>query len=247
MSDPYESDAVLNQYLLFHFGSPEEIAPPPGAPPKALDFPARTAALAVPKIAGRALDIGCAVGRSTFELSKTCDRVVGIDYSQSFIDAATRLSAGEKIPYRRHDEGNLTSDLVADLPASSRPENITFLQGDAMNLPPDLGAFDLVHAANLLCRLPEPRKFLARLPSLVAPGGRLLLATPCTWLPEYTPRENWPPGTTLDYLHEHLDPAFALESVDELPFLIREHSRKFQLSTSQVSIWKRRPTDCAGS
>ena len=55
-----------------------------------------------------------------------------------------------------------------------------------MNLRNDLGSFDLVHAANLLCRLTDPEKLLARLPQLVRSGGQLLLATPCTWLEEFT-------------------------------------------------------------
>ena len=52
----------------------------------------------------------------------------------------------------------------------------------------DLGSFDLVHAANLLCRLPNPQAFLDRLNELVAPGGQLLLTTPFTWLEDFTPK-----------------------------------------------------------
>lgn len=40
-------------------------------------------------------------------------------------------------------------------------------QGDACALPKGLPAFDAVLAANLICRLPNPRLFLDRLPSLV--------------------------------------------------------------------------------
>ena len=51
------------------------------------------------------------------------------------------------------------------------------------DLPNDLGSFDIVHAANLICRLPNPMLFLDRLPELVKEGGgSLLLATPFTWL-----------------------------------------------------------------
>jgi 2-polyprenyl-3-methyl-5-hydroxy-6-metoxy-1,4-benzoquinol methylase len=35
-----------------------------------------------------ALDIGCAVGGATFELARSFSHVLGIDYSQSFVDAA---------------------------------------------------------------------------------------------------------------------------------------------------------------
>jgi 2-polyprenyl-3-methyl-5-hydroxy-6-metoxy-1,4-benzoquinol methylase len=109
-----------------------------------------------------------------------------------------------------------------------------------MDLRAGIGAFDLVHAANLLCRLPEPKRFLERLPALVKPGGHLVLATPATWMDTYTPRALQPSGDTLAYLRAELDGTFALVRVEEIPFLIREHRRKLQLSTSQTSVWVRR-------
>ena len=108
-----------------------------------------------------------------------------------------------------------------------------------MALPDDLGQFDRVHAANLLCRLPEPNRLLARLPDLVKPGAELVLATPCTWLAEFTPPENWPPARTFDWLQSKLTPAFSLELLTDEPFLIRETARKFQWTTSQVTVWRR--------
>ncbi|MEM7145415.1 MAG: putative 4-mercaptohistidine N1-methyltransferase [Verrucomicrobiota bacterium] len=241
MSASYESPSLLDQYLLFHYGTPEEIAPPPGTPEEALNFPVTTAQLAAgdEQSLTRTLDLGCAVGRSAFELAKSATEVLALDYSLSFIQTAANIRDQGSLPYRRHDEGHLYTDLVAQRPTDSHPDRITFEAGDAMALPPDLGQFDIVHAANLICRLSDPRKLLPRLPALVKPGGRLLLATPATWLEEFTPPKLWPKGTTLDYLKDHLAPHFELAQVEELPFLIREHARKFQFSTSQTSLWIR--------
>ena len=108
-----------------------------------------------------------------------------------------------------------------------------------MDLPPDIGAFDRVHAANLLCRLTEPRRLLERLPALVKPGGELVLATPCTWLEEFTPPGNWPPADTFGWLKNSLAPAFDLAERKDEPFLIRETARKFQWSFSLVTVWRR--------
>ena len=63
-----------------------------------------------------------------------------------------------------------------------------FRVGDACNLPLDLGQFGCVLAANLICRLHTPQAFFDRLRSLVAPGGILVITSPYTFLPEYTPR-----------------------------------------------------------
>ncbi len=239
MPNPYESEKLVSEYLLFHYGSPEEILPPaaPAGMREALDFPLRTCARFRGN-GGRGLDLGCAVGRSTYEMSRSFDSVLGIDSSHAFIDTARALRHGS-VSYRRLDEGNLSTSLEARLPAGVRPERVSFEQGDAMNLRDDLGAFDHVHAANLLCRLPDPERLLRRLPDLVSPGGELILATPCTWLGEFTPMENWPAGPTLDWLLDQLGEAFELLETAEEPLLIRETARKFQWTSSQVTLWQR--------
>lgn len=243
MQSPYESDQYLAEYLLFHYGTAEEILPPSGAWPQgmreALGFPCRTAKAFSPGRVGTALDLGCAVGRSTFEMARDCGHVTGIDYSHSFIRAAEALRTGQFLDYDRLDEGHQRTRLRAQCPPDIPAQSVTFRQGDAMNLPADMGPFDRVHAANLLCRLPEPQRLLDRLPSLVVPGGELLLATPCTWLREFTPPENWPPGDTFGWLLTRLQPSFSLVCRHEEPFLIRETARKFQWTTALVTLWRR--------
>lgn len=243
MSAIYESDKILAEYLLFHFGTSDEILPScrtwPSGMREALDFPLRTAAHFSPTVVARGLDLGCAVGRSAFEMSRTCGEVLGIDFSHAFIQAAEALRNGEVITYERREEASLVTPLTARLPTGIDAAKLDFLQGDAMRLPAGLGAFDRVHAANLLCRLPEPERLLARLPALVKPGGELVLATPCTWLEEFTPRENWPQKGTLAWLEEILSENFTLLRQADEPFLIRETARKFQWTTSLVTVWQR--------
>ncbi len=244
MSAIYESDKILAEYLLFHFGTAEEILTTdrswPAGMREALDFPVRTAAHFSPHLVQRGLDLGCAVGRSAFEMSRHCEEVVGIDFSHAFIHAAEVLRNGEILTYDRREEAALYSPLSARLPAGVDPARLVFQQGDAMSLPDDLGQFDRVHAANLLCRLPEPNRLLARLADLVKPGGELVLATPCTWLAEFTPPENWPAAGTFEWLQAALAPAFSLSLLADEPFLIRETARKFQWTTSLVSVWRRK-------
>lgn len=244
MSAIYETDKLLAEYLLFHFGSADEILPSgrkwPAGMHEALDFPVRTVSHFAAGRAARGLDLGCAVGRSTFEMAKHCDEVTGIDFSHAFIQAATTLAAGAAIPYQRLEEAAQSTELTARQPDISGCGNLRFLQGDAMHLPEDLGSFDRVHAANLLCRLPTPKLLLDRLPSLVIPGGELVLATPCTWLREFTPTENWPAGSTFEWLSENLTDHFELTRQTEEPFLIRETARKFQWTHSMLTVWKRK-------
>jgi len=248
--DIYETSRLLDEYLLFHYGTAAEMLPMVAGSELApaltealaasLDFAVRTVLHFSPAAGGRALDLGCAVGRSTFELSATCDEVIGLDFSHAFIRAASALRDGQALVYQQHQEAHLHRQLTAVMPAHARPERVRFEQGDAMNLRADLGGFDRVHAANLLCRLPDPLRLLDRLPSLVRPGGELVLATPCTWLEEFTPPDRWPPGETFTWLRQRLEPDFTLLHATHEPFLIRETARKFQWSLSQVSLWRRR-------
>ncbi len=250
--NPYETDKLLAEYLLFHYGTAEETLPHAGGLRGALDYPVRCVSecfeLGGASPETRALDLGCAVGRSTFELARHFGSVTGIDYSQRFIDAAQTLQQTGALPYQAAEEGALTVARVARPPAGIDRARVSFARGDAMALPPDLGLFDAVLMANLIDRLAEPSRCLAQLPALVRPGGQLVITSPCTWLEEWTPRAHWLGGferegrtvTTLDGLRAALDETFKLVAVKDLPFLIREHARKYQWSVAQATTWIRR-------
>lgn len=240
MSDVYETNRYVGEYLLFHFGNPKEILPWAAGPADALDFAVRTVSHFSEGRVGRSLDVGCAVGRSALELGRSSDEVVGIDFSNAFIEAAREVASGASVKCERLEEGNASSEVEISRPDGVTDGGVTFEVGDAMDLRADLGRFDRVHAANLVCRLPEPRRFLERLPDLLVPGGELVLATPCTWLEEFTKRENWPKGRTLDWLKAELEGDFELVEVVDEPFLIRETARKFQWTVSMVTKWIRR-------
>jgi putative 4-mercaptohistidine N1-methyltranferase len=190
----------------------------------------------------RALDLGSAVGRSSFELARHFDHVTGIDRSESFIAAAQRMQRDRAATIRAHREGGAFDEIDLELPSDLGTDRVTFETGDACALRPDLGKFDLVLMANLIDRLPDPAACLGQLPALVSPGGWLVITSPYTWLEEYTPREKWlddVDGGTLAGLRNRLEPAFSLHRTLDLPFLIREHRRKYQWSVAEASVWKR--------
>ncbi|MBT8037728.1 MAG: putative 4-mercaptohistidine N1-methyltransferase [Verrucomicrobiae bacterium] len=240
MQTTYESDQLLSEYLLMHYGTEQQLMPWGFGPKEAIGFPVRTVSHFPGGTCQRALDLGCAVGRSSFELSKNADSVTGVDFSANFIAAANHLRTVGSLDYPLRETGHQITTATASLPTGSHPEICQFLQGDAMHLPNNLGRFDRVHAANLICRLTEPEKLLRRLPELVRPGGHLVLATPCTWLDAFTPRDCQPAGDTFDWLISQLTPAFDLQRQCDEPFLIRETARKFQWTVSLVTLWERR-------
>ncbi|MCB0325746.1 MAG: methyltransferase domain-containing protein, partial [Bdellovibrionales bacterium] len=120
MSNPYETETSLQEYLLFHYGTKEDVLPYDFGPATALEFPIRTVALVDRDRLGptaRALDLGCSVGRSAFELAKFSHSVVGIDYSASFIRAATTLKDHGELSFVACDEGARMRPVVARVPS----------------------------------------------------------------------------------------------------------------------------------
>ncbi len=65
-----------------------------------------------------ALDVGCAVGASAFELSKYFDKVLGIDYSSSFVTHCKKMQlANGVLQYESTLEGEITQKLRSKLDA----------------------------------------------------------------------------------------------------------------------------------
>lgn len=253
MNEPYyETDRALTEYLLFHYGSADQILPFAFGPLNSLNYPVRcvTECLEPARLPpdARALDLGCAVGRSSFELARACQHVTGIDFSERFIECAERLRAGGSVEFDYIEEGALKKRGVAFIPAEIDGSRVSFETGDAMNLREDLRGFDVVLMANLIDRLSNPRLCLERLPDLINSGGQLIISSPYTWLSEYTPLENWVGGftsggndlRTRQGLLKSLEPEFELLSCKDIPFLIREHARKYQWSVAEATVWKRR-------
>ncbi|MDO3377570.1 putative 4-mercaptohistidine N1-methyltransferase [Geoalkalibacter halelectricus] len=242
----YHSDAAAAQYCDAHYG-PDKFGVP--------NFPAQLARLCTDAAAtdrrGRALDLGCAVGRASFELAKHFEQVRGIDYSARFIDLARRLRERGTLTYQVFEEGELVADrrvCLADLDLAAGAARVGFEQGDALQLDAQTDGYDLVLAANLLDRLSDPGAFLAGVHRLVAEGGLLAIASPYNWMEEFTPRKNWLGGffrygaavTSAEQLHKRLAGHFVpVGSPRDLELVIRENARKYQHYVSELTLWRR--------
>jgi 5-histidylcysteine sulfoxide synthase/putative 4-mercaptohistidine N1-methyltranferase len=242
----YESDKQLSEYAEFHYGDEYY---------GVANFPKTLAQIAVAAMAGKpmrkALDLGCATGRATFELARHFDEVVGVDFSARFINLGVQLAQTGSIRYTLVDEGELVSYKARDLESlglTAVRDKVHFVQGDACNLKSILTGYDLILAANLIDRLYNPAQFLSTVHERLNPGGILLVASPYTWLEEHTPRQDWVGGykkdgenfTTLDGLKAMLGKHFRLLAApQDVPFVIRETRRKFQHTLSEVTLWER--------
>ena len=109
----------------------------------------------------KALDLGCAVGRASFELAKEFDLVTGIDFSARFIRIALQLKEKGVAHFQLGEEGDVVSyheALLSEVGLDGLADRVDFVQGDATNLKPQFTGYDLVLAANLIDRLYDPQE-----------------------------------------------------------------------------------------
>jgi 5-histidylcysteine sulfoxide synthase/putative 4-mercaptohistidine N1-methyltranferase len=242
----YETDMAVAQYCEAHYGKTYFNVD---------NFAAQCAAACIEATAGRprksALDLGCAVGRASFELAKEFESVIGIDFSARFIRVGLQLKEKGNVHYELVEEGDIVSyheARLAEFELERVAQRVDFIQGDAVNLKPQFTGYDLILAANLIDRLYDPRRFLETIHERLQSGGVLVLTSPYTWLEEFTKHENWPGGIrkggepyfTLEALGDLLSPRFKmLGAPRNIEFVIRETRRKFQHTVAELTAWER--------
>ena len=110
-ADPYESTQYLREYLLLHYGRPSELCAFPFVPRGWLRFHERLREEYLlplhPGEHGQGLDLGCAVGRFTFELGRVLDKVLGLDRSSLFIRTARRMAKQRALDVRTRESGTV--------------------------------------------------------------------------------------------------------------------------------------------
>jgi 5-histidylcysteine sulfoxide synthase/putative 4-mercaptohistidine N1-methyltranferase len=199
----------------------------------------------------KALDIGCATGRLSFELAKLFDKVDGIDFSARFIQVGTALKNNKIVQFKDYEEGDiykLKSIDIKSLGYENIKDKVSFWQGDACNLKINFNSYDCIIGTNLIDRLYEPRLFLNEIKNRLNSGGILILTSPYTWQQKCTKKENWLGGyiddfgnkiDTLTTLKKIFQNDFNLLDIKDVPFVIKETNRKYQHTISQLTIWRK--------
>ncbi|HHO65237.1 MAG TPA: 5-histidylcysteine sulfoxide synthase, partial [Epsilonproteobacteria bacterium] len=246
MSNSYTTDSIISQYCHFSWGENRL---------GVKNYPAECAGLALvymkEKPKRKAFDIGCAIGRSSFELAREFDEVIGVDFSTRFIQEAQKMKEDTALRYVMPTEGELEAFYevkLSDFGLEKEAEKVAFWQADACNLKPIFKDFDLIFAGNLIDRLYDPKKFLDSMAARLNEKGLLILTSPYTWQEESTAKEKWIGGykrdgenvTTLQGLEEILGKDFKLLDTRDVPFVIQETARKHQHTIAQMTVWEKR-------
>lgn len=194
---------------------------------------------------GLALDLGCSVGRATFELAgRGEDLVLGLDLNFSMLKTAAAIMNTGTVVYDRRKGGIVFErrSLVVEFP---RTELVDFWACDVTNLPFADAGIALCTSLNLVDCVSSPYDHLRELARVLQPGGAALLASPYDWSAHATTVESWLGGhsqRTSNHgnsaaiirslfsggAHPHALTGLALAAEREnVPWTLRLHDRSF--------------------
>lgn len=183
----------LSSYAFDHYGDLDPIKEESGGPSpgSVLKLLKKGLTLVPGTVAGPVVDLGCSVGRTTFELAETTeDPILGVDLNFDMLRlAASVMNHGEAV-YPRRKVG-LVYDLrrfTAQFQGSSR---VDFWDVDATVLPFPENTFGFASSLNLLDCVTSPYDHLKCLANVLRPEAYAILTTPYDWSVSATPLGAW--------------------------------------------------------
>jgi SAM-dependent methyltransferase len=137
------------------------------------------------------IDLGCSVGRGTFELARrTGNLVVGVDLNFAMLRVAEKVRRQGRAVFPLRRVG-IVFDRC-DFPVPNLPrQHVSFWCCDVAALPFDNGIFDGALSLNVLDSIQSPLGHLMEMGRVLAAGARALLSSPYDWSPTATPLAHW--------------------------------------------------------
>jgi putative 4-mercaptohistidine N1-methyltranferase len=250
------SDYLFRNFITGQYAPPEELALYPFTPKELIEFHRKCADVCIKHkqegVESRAMEVGCAAGRTSFELSRGFDSVLGVDISQAFVDKCNEIKRMGQTEYWLPGEGELGETKIAHLPPEIKRDRVEFVLGDACSLPP-LGQFGCVFCSNILCTIKDPHKFLRDTHKYVVPGGTLVMAE--NYMRHGDPAEDKSSRLggykdergvevkAIDTLTEILSPHYDLVESFDMPVLSMEDPRLWFWLVDNVTVWRRKTQD----
>ncbi|MCO8120427.1 methyltransferase domain-containing protein [Stieleria sp. TO1_6] len=201
---------------------------------------------------GPIVDIGCSVGRSSFELAQQFNRpVLGIDLNFPMLRLAGEVLREGEVRYPRRRVG-LVYDQREFSVSFEHHEQVDYWACDATALPFVSGTFSAATSMNVLDCNRSPLEFLSSLADVLQPGGSALIASPYDWSTSATAVEGWlgghsqrgPDGGASEAMvrrlltgdHSQSIPGLRLVAETDVPWRVRMHDRSEVGYTSHVLV-----------
>jgi len=158
-------------------------------------------------VKGPVIDLGCAVGRTTFELAELChELVLGVDLNFAMLKTAASILETGFVSYPRR-RGGIAYGRRLFPAAFAGADRCDFWVCDATALPFSDQQFSAASSLNVLDCVWSPYDHLKELARILAPGGMAALSTPYDWTVGATPVEAWLGGHSQRSEHQGASPA----------------------------------------
>ncbi|MAI73953.1 MAG: hypothetical protein CMM01_24060 [Rhodopirellula sp.] len=243
----------LSSYAWDHYGDldpmEDPIDPEPGAMTRVLHT-------ALDSIAddpeGPLIDLGCSVGRSSFDLADRCGQMVlGVDLNFPMLRMASQLLRTGIVRYPRRRVGVVYDrrEFSAEMPSAKM---VDFWACDALALPFADGSFAGAVSMNMLDCVASPVDFLVALARSLCERAFAIVACPYDWSNAATPMEHWlgghsqrgPDDGASDSVLRHLLDPSSVHAIDGLHLLhemevdwqVRVHARSTMSYKSHLVI-----------
>ncbi|MCT7625129.1 5-histidylcysteine sulfoxide synthase [Aliarcobacter butzleri] len=178
----------------------------------------------------KALDLGCCVGRTSFELAKIYDEVLGIDFSANYINIGVKLKLYDFVNYKIKKEDKTFEERaisLKDFDLEKVKDKVSFMQGDACNLKEIYKDFDLIFYSSLIDKLYYPKKFLEDVSRRINKNGFFVFLSSHDWFNEHINENN-------------LFLEFELLDKIEVSTFIKMKNKNYENKTLFMSIWKKK-------
>ncbi|MFG1424226.1 class I SAM-dependent methyltransferase [Roseixanthobacter liquoris] len=177
--------------------APALFGPPPAPTPLVPGAVRRTLATALaqlPATTGPVLDIGCAVGRTAFDLAAaTPGLVLGIDLNWPLLAIGRGILDRAVLSYP-HRRLGMRFERRRHAVAFAGSDRVDFWIADALALPFRAHTFDLAVAMNVIDCVSAPPRLIAEMARVLMSGGGAAIATPFDWSSQVTSPEAWVDG-----------------------------------------------------
>jgi len=195
------------------------------------------------------LDLGCSVGRCSFELTKYFEQVDGVDFSAGVIQHGVQLQSNNRVKYVIEQEGEIVDFKEVELTSLGLNESsgsATFFQGDASNLKDIFKDYDVIVAQHVLENTYHPALFLKTVHQRLKTNGLLIIVSNYQFNEESTEKSEWLTGIKvngenvcgIDGLSLLLSEKFKLIGQQDLTRVLKENQRNFNVSHCQLTIWQ---------
>ncbi len=237
----YADISLASSYMDLHYGTLDDVPASIATLVNPKPFWETVVEMAKPQGSRKnlcALDLGCSVGRYTFELARFSDLAVGMDLNFSAVSSAARFHRTKRVFFERRKHGRCFEKIETSF---SPPQNVFFLVGDALNPPFSAKAFDFVSSLNLVDNVTLPLVLIGQMDALLKQGCSLVMGSPYEWRADLCEPSQWLESDELDgaaMVRNILEGKIfgqtglkygVVQELMDVPWVLRHHKRHWSL------------------